>query len=83
MMASVTNHSLRFVAGALACAFVAALPRFAVGAVVVARNAHPTGHTRLPRYARGKRGVIAAQRGYHVFPDAHAHGQGRRRVRSV
>jgi nitrile hydratase len=51
-------------------------PRFALGAVVVARNAHPTGHTRLPRYARGKRGVVAAQRGYHVFPDTHAHGLG-------
>jgi nitrile hydratase len=51
-------------------------PRFALGVAVVARNAHPTGHTRLPRYARGKRGVIAAQRGYHVFPDTHAHGLG-------
>ena len=25
---------------------------------MVTRNVHPTGHTRLPRYARGKRGVI-------------------------
>jgi nitrile hydratase len=51
-------------------------PRFAVGAAVMARNFHPPGHTRLPRYARGKRGVIAAQRGCHVFPDTHAHGLG-------
>ena len=50
--------------------------RFAPGDVVVGRNVHPTGHTRLPRYARGKRGVIAAVRGYHVFPDTHAHGLG-------
>jgi nitrile hydratase len=51
-------------------------PRFAIGAAVVARNAHPTGHTRLPRYARGKRGAIAAHRGCHVFPDTNAHGGG-------
>ena len=51
-------------------------PRFAVGDRVRARNVHPTGHTRLPRYARGKRGVIHTFRGCHIFPDAHAHGQG-------
>ena len=33
-------------------------PAFAVGDAVVTRNVHPAGHTRLPRYARGKRGVI-------------------------
>ncbi len=49
---------------------------FAVGQAVRARNVHPTGHTRLPRYARGKRGVIHAVRGCYVFPDTHAHGQG-------
>jgi nitrile hydratase subunit beta len=51
-------------------------PRFAVGDAVVTRNIHPTGHTRLPRYARGKRGVIHRQHGEHVFPDSNAHGQG-------
>ena len=51
-------------------------PRFAVGDRVVARNVHPTGHTRLPRYARGKRGTIHEVRGSYVFPDANAHGQG-------
>lgn len=54
----------------------AAPPRFAVGAAVVTGNTHPPGHTRLPRYARGKRGVIAAHRGCHVFPDTSAHGRG-------
>jgi nitrile hydratase len=54
----------------------AAPPRFAVGAVVTTRTMHPAGHTRLPRYARGKRGVIDAHRGCHVFPDTHAHGLG-------
>jgi nitrile hydratase len=50
--------------------------RFAAGDRVVTRNVHPTGHTRLPRYARGKRGAIHAVRGCYVFPDTHAHGQG-------
>ena len=54
----------------------AAPPRFAVGAAVLTRALHPTGHTRLPRYARGKRGVIAAHRGCHVFPDTNAHHRG-------
>lgn len=54
----------------------AVAPRFAVGQAVVTRRQHPTGHTRLPRYARGRRGVIVAHRGTHVFPDANAHGQG-------
>ena len=32
--------------------------RFAAGDPVITRNIHPMGHTRLPRYTRGKRGVI-------------------------
>src|SRR4029453_13187741 len=51
-------------------------PRFAVGDTVRTRNIHPTGHTRLPRYARGKHGVIHRQHGTHVFPDSNAHGGG-------
>lgn len=51
-------------------------PRFAVGAAVRTRNINPIGHTRLPRYARGKRGVIEARQGSFVFPDANAHGKG-------
>jgi nitrile hydratase len=50
--------------------------RFAPGDPVVTRNIHPRGHTRLPRYARGKRGVIHRVHGIHVFPDTHAHGLG-------
>jgi len=53
-----------------------ASPRFAIGAAVTTRTMHPAGHTRLPRYARGKRGVIEAHRGFHVFPDTSAHGLG-------
>jgi nitrile hydratase len=51
-------------------------PRFAVGDAVVARNVHPVGHTRLPRYARGKRGVIHRAHGPQTFPDTNAHGLG-------
>jgi nitrile hydratase len=47
-------------------------PRFKVGQHVRARNIHPTGHTRLPRYARGKAGVIVRDHGVFVFPDTNA-----------
>jgi nitrile hydratase len=50
--------------------------RFAPGDRVLARNMHPRGHTRLPRYARGKHGVIELVHGAFVFPDSNAHGQG-------
>ena len=48
-------------------------PAFAVGDRVRARNLHPEGHTRLPRYARGRVGVVERCHGAHVFPDVHAH----------
>ena len=51
-------------------------PRFAVGDRVITREMHPRGHTRLPRYARGKRGIIHLVHGIHVFPDTNAHGLG-------
>lgn len=51
-------------------------PQFQVGDAVRTRNIHPRGHTRLPRYARGKQGVIAAVQGTYVFPDTNATGQG-------
>ena len=50
--------------------------RFAVGDVVRTRVMHPSTHTRLPRYARGKTGEVVAVHGAFVFPDTHAHGQG-------
>jgi nitrile hydratase len=50
--------------------------RFAIGEHVITRNLNPLGHTRLPRYARGKRGVIVLHHGAHVFPDTNAHGLG-------
>ena len=54
-------------------------PLFKVGQHVRARNIHPTGHTRLPRYARGKAGVVTRDHGVHVFPDTNAHFQGEKR----
>jgi nitrile hydratase subunit beta len=55
----------------------AALPaRFKVGDVVRTRNINPMTHTRLPRYARGKLGTVAAVRGCHVYPDSAALGSG-------
>ena len=49
---------------------------FAVGHHVRTRNINPDGHTRLPRYARGKAGEIVAVHGTHVFPDSNAQGLG-------
>ena len=35
-------------------------PAFDIGDSVKARNMHPVGHIRLPRYARGRRGLVAS-----------------------
>jgi nitrile hydratase len=53
-------------------------PRFKMGDHVRARNIHPVGHTRLPRYARDKRGVIERDHGVFVFPDTNGMGQGKK-----
>lgn len=53
-----------------------AAPRWAVGDAVRTREMNPATHTRLPRYARGKRGAVIAWHGAHVYPDTHAHGAG-------
>jgi nitrile hydratase len=50
--------------------------RFKPGDRVRAKNINPTGHTRLPRYVRGRVGVVEAVRGCHVFPDAASAGAG-------
>jgi nitrile hydratase len=54
-------------------------PLFKVRQRVRARNINPTGHTRLPRYARGKTGVIVRDHGVYLFPDSNAHFQGEKR----
>ena len=47
-------------------------PRFHVGDRVRCKNRHPAGHTREPRYVRGRVGVIHEHHGNHIFPDASA-----------
>jgi nitrile hydratase subunit beta len=49
---------------------------FSVGQRVVTRNHQPPGHTRLPAYARCRRGTIHRVHAAMVFPDDHAHGRG-------
>ena len=49
-------------------------PEFVVGQVVVVVNRHPIGHTRAPRYTRGRRGTVIHRHGGHIFPDDHAMG---------
>jgi len=51
---------------------VAVSPRFVVGQLVRALNINPAGHTRLPRYARGKTGEIMRDHGVFLFPDTNA-----------
>jgi nitrile hydratase len=51
-------------------------PCFAIGQKVRARNINPTGHTRLPRYVRGKVGIVQLHHGGHVLPDSNAHKAG-------
>ncbi|WP_417767210.1 nitrile hydratase subunit beta [Stappia sp.] len=50
--------------------------RFRTGDRVRARNMHPDGHTRIPRYCRGHAGIIEVIHGAHVFPDTSASGDG-------
>ena len=50
--------------------------RFVVGDAVRTRVVHPRGHTRLPRYCRGKAGTVTKVHGAHVFADASARGDG-------
>jgi nitrile hydratase subunit beta len=50
--------------------------RFAVGDRVRARVMHPSTHTRLPRYVRGRVGTVVSIHGAHVLPDTNALGKG-------
>jgi nitrile hydratase len=45
-------------------------PRFRVGDRVRGRNLHPTTHTRMPRYTRGKTGIVERDRGVFNLPDS-------------
>ena len=48
--------------------------RFSIGAEVQVRDMHPEGHTRVPRYVRGKRGRVLHIAPKFSFPDGAAHG---------
>ena len=50
-------------------------PRFQPAEDVRARNLHPPGHTRLPRYARGKAGVVTRDNGVYALQDTDEAGQ--------
>ena len=54
-------------------------PRFGVGDRVRVREWHPAGHTRCPRYIRGKAGEVVRLDGSYSVPDVEAHGTARRR----
>ena len=49
-------------------------PLFAVDDEVIVKNEHPKDHTRVPRYVRGRHGVIHKHHGVHRFQD-HVGGQ--------
>lgn len=51
-------------------------PRFVVGERVRVKNLNPPAHTRMPRYCRGRQGVVHLDHGAYVFPDTHALGLG-------
>jgi nitrile hydratase subunit beta len=53
-----------------------AAARFKAGDRVRTKNIHPPTHTRLPRYARSKVGMVELVHGCHAFPDAVAIDQG-------
>ena len=47
--------------------------RFRPGDRVRTRNRHPKGHTRMPLYARDKRGVVRTVNGPFLLPDVNAY----------
>ncbi len=51
-------------------------PRFQVGDEVITSTEPKPGHTRLPEYARGKRGRIELFHDGWIYPDTNAHGLG-------
>jgi len=49
-------------------------PRFGRGARVRVRDDHQPGHTRVPRYVRGRTGIVLHVAPPFPYPDARAHG---------
>ena len=50
-------------------------PRFEAGSRVLVHDIDRVGHTHLPRYLRGKTGLVESDRGLFVFPEADHHGE--------
>lgn len=73
---AIASHPTRNLPSAVDPAVVAL---FQVGQRVRARNINPVGHTRLPRYARGKTGQVVLDHGVYNFPDSSAQGLGDKR----
>ena len=48
-------------------------PRFKVGEQVRARDLHPRGHTRQPRFVRGRIGTVERIQPSALLPDTNAH----------
>ena len=65
-------------AGSASTRDVPVVAKFHEGQRVRARNINPVGHTRLPRYARGKQGTIVRDHGVYVFNDSVVQGLGER-----
>ena len=49
-------------------------PKFKTGERILAKNIHPLHHTRIPRFVRGKRGVIEKDHGVFLLADTNAYG---------
>jgi nitrile hydratase subunit beta len=73
---ALTERVLTMIGIGASCERPGPAPRFEAGDSVITRNINPYGHTRLPRYARGKHGVIERVHGAFVFPDTSAAGKG-------
>ena len=58
-------------------------PEFTEGDAVSVRNEHPKGHTRMPRYLRGNRGVIHKHHGVHRFQDEVEEDVGQQHIYTV
>ena len=54
-------------------------PHYSIGQRVRVREIHPPGHTRVPRYVRGRIGVVVHIAPPFGYPDASAHGLPSRR----
>ena len=63
------NHAFRFDAE------IESVPVFSIGQHVLTSIHGNVGHTRLPQYARGRKGVVHAHHGAHVLPDLSAQGK--------